>query len=310
VRAERNLNAGARPDRRAPAAGDLAAVPYADDGALTDRDFERFRALVRDRSGIVLGPHKRSLLRARLDRRLRALALANFGQYYEYLTSGAHPDEVERFVNAITTNKTDFFREAHHFGFIAERWAPALRQAASRGGTRRLRVWSAACSTGEEPYTLAMTLLDAGLVPPEWDVRILASDIDTEVLGRARAGIYQAERVEPVPEPLRRRWFLRSRRDPGVLRVRPALQALITWKQINFIDEAWPVRGPFDMILCRNALIYFDRAGQRAILTRFQRLLKPDGVLILGHSESVLGLAEGFVNLGATIYRRAPGASV
>jgi chemotaxis protein methyltransferase CheR len=153
-----------------------------------------------------------------------------------------------------------------------------------------------------------MTLLEAGLGPPDWDVRILASDIDTEVLARARAGIYAADRTEPIPEALRRRWFLRSRRDVGVLRVRPALQALMTWKQINFVDETWPVRGPLDMILCRNALIYFDRAGQRAILTRFHRLLKPEGVLILGHSESVLGLAEGFVNLGETIYRRAPGA--
>jgi chemotaxis protein methyltransferase CheR len=289
---------------REAAGGAPPAAAPPDDGALTERDFERFRRLAREQAGIALGPHKRPLLRARLDRRLRALGLGSFRAYHAYLTDGRHPEELERFVNALTTNKTAFFREPHHFAFLGGPWAAERQAAAARGGARRLRLWSAACSTGEEAYSLAIALMEARLGPPGWDLRILASDIDTEVLAQAREGVYPAERLVPVPAALRARYFLWRRGTADRVRVRPELGALLTWRRINLADPVWPVRGPLDAILCRNTLIYFDRPTQQALLARFHRLLRPDGVLLLGHSESIIGLSRSFLSLGGTVYRR------
>jgi chemotaxis protein methyltransferase CheR len=290
----------------APAAPPLPAG----DTALSEREFELFRRLIYTRTGIALGPQKRPLLRARLHGRLRALGIASFGEYYRYLTDGAQPGEMTTFINAITTNKTDFFREPHHFSFLSERWAPARRAATVSGESRRIRIWSAACSTGEEAYTLAMVLSEARLVPPLFDMRILASDIDTQVLRHASEGIYARERVAPIPVPLLRRYFLRSTAEPTQLRVRPELRQLVTFRQINLADAHWPIRAHFDVIFCRNALIYFDRPGQRAVLQRLLAVLKPDGLLFLGHAESVFGLEEGLVHLGNTIYTRSSGGAV
>jgi chemotaxis protein methyltransferase CheR len=289
-----------------PAVGplvDLGLRP--DDAGMSDREFEQLRALVRAQTGIALGPQKRHLLRARLDRRLRALGLSTFAQYCAYLTEGRHPEELVAFVNAVTTNKTDFFREPHHFAHLAEHWAPALRAGVQPGHTRRVRIWSAASSSGEEPYTIAMVLREAGIVAPVFDVRILASDIDTDVLAHASEGVYAVDRTTAVPPDLLRRYFLRSRRQPTHVRVRPELRDVVTFRRINFADSSWPIRVRFDVIFCRNALIYFDRAGQQAILGKLLAFLEPGGLLFLGHSESVLGLAEGLTPLGNTIYARA-----
>lgn len=279
------------------------------DAKLSDTEFELFRGLVYTHAGIALGPHKRHLLHARLSRRLRALGLGSFKAYYDYLVDPAHADEVVRFVNAITTNKTDFFREPHHFTYLAERWAGERQAEASRGGSRRLRVWCAASSTGEEPYTIAMVLSEAGMVPPAWDLKILASDIDTDVLGQASEGIYSMERVAPIPEPLLKRYFLRRVGEKAAVRVRPELRDLITFRQVNLVECPWPFRGPFDLIFCRNTLIYFDREKQRSILERLVAVLRPGGVLFLGHAESIFGLVEGLTHLGNTIYTRSRTAS-
>jgi chemotaxis protein methyltransferase CheR len=277
------------------------------DLSISDREFQLFRTLVHERTGIALGPHKRHLLRARLGRRLRALGFTRFSEYYEYLMD---PDaggaaEMGTFINAITTNKTDFFREPHHFEYLSGPWAQARRLAGDASG-RRLRFWSAACSSGEEAYTLAIMLSEARLVPPLWDTRILASDIDTDVLAQAQRGEYPMERTAPVPRDLLRRYFLhREGPDGEEVRVRPELQQMVSTRRINLAEPTWPIRARFDVIFCRNALIYFDRATQKGILERLVGLLEPGGLLFLGHAESVFGLVEGLAHLGNTIYARA-----
>jgi chemotaxis protein methyltransferase CheR len=276
--------------------------------SLTDREFEIFRRLVYERTGIALGPHKRHLLRARLGRRLRALGCTTFSQYHQYLMDpgAGGADEMRAFINAITTNKTDFFREGHHFQFLSGPWAEARRADGDRTGRRRLRFWSAACSSGEEPYTLAIVLNEARLVPPLWDTRILASDIDTNVLAQTEGGVYAMERAAPIPRDLLRRYFLhREGPDGEEVRVRPQLQQLLTVRRINLADPVWPLRSRFDVIFCRNALIYFDRTMQKNILERLVSLLEPGGLLFLGHAESVFGLIDGLAHLGNTIYARA-----
>lgn len=272
---------------------------------VSDREFELFRRLVHERTGIALGPHKRHLLRARLGRRLRALGLSTFGEYYDYLTDpeAGGAEEMSAFINAITTNKTDFFREPHHFDYLSGHWAQSRKADARRAGGRRLRLWSAACSSGEEAYTLAMTLSEAQLVPPAWDTRILASDIDTDMLEQARAGVYPIDRTGPVPPELLKRYFLRrAHGDTVEVRVRPELRSLVTVRRINLADPAWPIRTRFDAIFCRNALIYFDRTTQKIILERLVSQLEPGGLLFLGHAESVYGLIDGLQHLGNTIY--------
>jgi chemotaxis protein methyltransferase CheR len=294
-------------------AGPLLELPAlldestAGDFVISDREFELFRALVHERTGISLGPHKRHLLRARLGRRLRALGLATFAAYYEYLTDAAGGgDEMVSFINAITTNKTDFFREAHHFEYLGGRWAQARRSDGDRTGRRRLRLWSAASSSGEEVYTLAMVLAEAKLVPPAWDTRLLASDIDTDMLAQTSAAIYPMDRIGPVPPELLKRYFLRrADRLSDEVRIRQELRALVTVRRINLAEAQWPIRTRFDVIFCRNALIYFDRAMQKSILEHLLGYLEPGGLLFLGHAESVYGLVEDLAHLGNTIYARS-----
>jgi chemotaxis protein methyltransferase CheR len=290
------------PERRRPSASGW-------DGALSDEEFALFRELVYAQTGIALTPHKRHLLQARLGRRLRALGLATFTAYHQYLMEqDPTGQELGRFTNAITTNKTDFFREAHHFQYLAEQWAPTLRAGATRGVDRTVRIWSAGCSSGEEPYTIAITLREA--LGAGWNVKILASDLDTDVLARAAAGVYSLEQTVPIPRPYLARYFLRGTGDSqDLVRVRPEIRALVTFRRVNLLDRAWPIKSRLDVIFCRNVLIYFDRPTQKQILERFRDLLKDDGLLFLGHSESVYGLLDGVRHLGNTMYRRAPAES-
>ena len=275
---------------------------------LSDKEFEALRQLIYTHTGIALAPYKRYLVQARLGRRLRALNLATYAEYHELLVSG-NGAELTEFINAMTTNKTDFFRESHHFDYLRATWLPARRAV----GARRLRLWSAACSTGEEPYTIAVTVLDALDGAAGWDVKILASDIDTEVLARAEAGTYTMEQVKPVPPPLLTKYFQRGRgQQEGSVRVTPAVRSLIAFRRINFLDDPWPIRATFDAIFCRNVLIYFDRPTQQRLLTRLLGYLAPDGLIFLGHSETAFGLVAGLSPVGATIYRRTtePSSSV
>lgn len=273
---------------------------------LSDPEFETFRAMIAASTGIALGPHKRALLQARLGSRVRALGLATFGDYRRVLVAqGPASEEFIRFVNAVTTTKTAFYREARHCAYLAERWVPQTLGKAATDGQRIIRIWSAACSTGEEPYTIALTLTDALEGAAGWDVRILASDVNTDVLAHAAAGIYDVEDVRPVPRAVLRRHFLRGNgASTGLVRLRPALRDLVTFRRINLVEEVWPIRTRFDVIFCRNVLIYFDRPTQQRVIERLLGVLKDGGILILGHSEGVHGTVGGLRHISGTIYHK------
>lgn len=261
-----------------------------------------------------MSPAKHQLMQSRLSKRLRALQLNSFGQYYEQLLHHDRSGEEKlKMINCLTTNKTDFFREGHHFEHLRSTVFPALESQAQKTGERRIRLWSAACSSGEEPYTLAMTVLDhfGPIALKKWDVRILASDVDTDVLAHAERGEYAADRVADLPSSVLKKHFITSSRDPDApVRVRPELQELVTFRRINFIEEQWPIHTSFDIIFCRNVMIYFDEPTQDKLLLRFSQKLKPDGRLFIGHSESILRLEQLYKPLGNTIYRLHEGAAV
>ncbi|HEX4612263.1 MAG TPA: CheR family methyltransferase [Urbifossiella sp.] len=265
--------------------------------AIGDDEFEAVRAALHRAAGIVLGDTKRVMVCSRLARRMRHHGSRTVADYLRVLAADPTGAERQEFVNALTTNKTDFFREPHHFDFLRDTVVPRARAG------RRLRVWSAGCSTGEEPYTIALTLRDHCPAADGWDVKVLASDIDTAVLAAAGAGVYPAERVADLPPDLLARHFLRGTgANAGKVAVRPGVRDLVTFRQINF-TAAWPIRGKFDIIFCRNAMIYFDREGQRRLLARFAAHLEPDGFLIVGHSENLYGVSDDFAPLGQTVYR-------
>ena len=266
---------------------------------LGDAEFETIRRLVGERTGIVLSDAKRDMVYGRLARRLRALGLRSFRDYLEHLQAG-DDEEMVAFTNALTTNLTAFFREPHHFEYLQQTLLPALLQ--HKQGNRRLRIWSAGCSTGEEPYSIAMVVRET--VPEDWDVKILATDLDSDVVRHAREGIYRAERVEGLSRERLRRWVRRGRGDKaGLVRMAPALRQLITFKTLNLM-EPWPMRGPFDFIFCRNVVIYFSKDTQRVLFDRFADLLPADGHLFIGHSESLHRVTDRFRLLGQTIYRK------
>ena len=269
---------------------------------LSDQDFQRIRRMVRERLGIALAESKRELVYARLSRRLRALKLRDFRAYLERIESG-DAEELQHFCNAITTHLTSFFRERHHFDFLAQQLLPALERC--DGGTRRMRLWSAGCSTGEEPYSIAIVLLEHMRYLRNWDIRILATDIDTNVLSHARSGRYSVERLERMESERLLRWFERTP-DGEQFVVRDELKRLITFKALNLMDE-WPMKGPIDVIFCRNVVIYFDRETQRQIVARMAALQRPDDHLILGHSESLLQVSKQYRLVGDTIHRRLAG---
>jgi chemotaxis protein methyltransferase CheR len=278
-----------------------------DDLHLGDREFQLFRKLIHAEVGISLGEHKRELVRSRLSRRIRATGAASFQQYYDRLMAGdLGSDERIRMINAITTNKTDFYRERVHFQFLERQIVPALKARAARTGDRRVRIWSAGCSTGEEPYTIAITLRESLENLLAWDVRILASDIDTDVLAQAAEGIFAEERVQEIPLPILRRFFRRGTGAyAGLVQVAGEVRQLVSFRRINLLEVPWPIRTSFDCIFCRNVIIYFDKPTQRRLMERFADFLQDDGHLFLGHSESLYGISDRFDPLQNTIYRKA-----
>lgn len=272
---------------------------------IPDREFQGFRELILRETGIFLSDAKRQLVTSRLAKRLRQLHLQSFGQYYELVTKGDDSgQELMQMINCITTNKTDFFRENHHFEFLRNRVIHEVRERAARGGARKIRIWSAACSSGEEPYTIAMTLreaLDNNLYG--WDVRILASDIDTQILQKAAQGVYPAERFADVPSELMQRYFLRGKGQwQGHLKARKELTDLITFRRINFVEKPWPINAKFDVIFCRNVIIYFNRDVQSQLFDEMAKFMTPDSYLFVGHSEN-LHWHHKLKSVGGTIYR-------
>lgn len=266
----------------------------------TDADFSRIRELVYRHAGISLSDAKRNLVYSRLARRLRRLNLVSFAAYTGYLES--HLDiELTEFLNAITTNLTSFFRENHHFETLRKQVFPELMAGNTR---RRIRIWSAGCSTGEEPYSIAMTVKEAMPEGAAWNVKILATDLDTNVLQKARDGIYDVDRVQQITPARLRRWMRRgSGVNDGQVRVIGELQDMITFNQLNLM-ESWPMRGPFDVIFCRNVVIYFDKDTQRRLFERFADLMAPDAYLFVGHSETLYKVTDRFELQGQTVYRK------
>lgn len=264
---------------------------------MTQRDFEFIRELAYNQTGIVLPERKRHMVYSRLCRRLRALRIRSFFEYCGYLQQ--EPDEMGHFINALTTNLTAFFREKHHFHYLRDHLVPKWRQRRSR----RLRVWSSACSTGEEPYSLAMTL-EPFFPRTQWDLKILATDLDTNVLTKAEAGIYPPETLENLPPTLTEQYFTAQ---GGMAKVKDSVRDLVFFRQLNLL-ESWPMQGPFDAIFCRNVLIYFDNPTKKKIIQKFRQLLSDDGYLFIGHSETLHLISDDFDLIGQTIYKPRTGS--
>jgi len=270
---------------------------------LTADDFARLAGMLLADAGIALAQSKATLLYSRLAKRLRALGLQDFKQYCDLLTDPAQLEERGQMLAALTTNVTRFFREPHHFDHLRKEVLPPLLAAAQRGG--RVRIWSAACSSGQEPYSVALTIL--GLLPEagRYDVKILATDIDPNMIATGKAGKYSDDLLSPVPAAMRQRWF---RPCPDGMEAGAELRQLVEFRTLNLIGN-WPMRGPFDAILCRNVVIYFAEDTQAQIWSRFMPLLTQAGHLYIGHSERLSGPAAAhFETVGITTYRRKPRA--
>jgi chemotaxis protein methyltransferase CheR len=277
------------------------AAPRAREFAFGNEDFEALRHLVKQLTGINLSDQKRELVYGRLARRLRALHLRTFAEYRDLLASDGGR-EIGEFCNAITTNLTSFFRESHHFDYLREQLLQPL--AVHRAGTRRMRIWSAGCSTGEEAYSLAMTVLETLPDLRMLDLKILATDLDSDVLARAQRGIYAADRVRALGPQRHARFFEERRgRDGPCYEVTSELKSLVTFRQLNLMHPL-PMKGPLDAIFCRNVVIYFDKDTQRELFARVAHLQRAGDLLFLGHSESLFKVSESYTPIGKTVYRR------
>lgn len=281
----------------------LAALKHDNDLAMSEADFQLIARLVKQHAGIHLAAHKQAMVYARLAGRLRALGMTSFESYCRTLTAPRAETEIGVLVNAITTNFTRFFRERHHFEHLAEDVFPAMIRRAARTGRRRLRVWSAGCATGEEAYSIAMTLRQCVPDLDLWDARVLATDISTDALAAAETGIYGLRQMMDVPNEMVDRYFRPTPGNPDDYEVVPQVKALVTFNWLNLLDD-WPMEGPFDAIFCRNVIIYFDNAAQDSVVRRCGSMLDRDGVLYLGHSESALWGHCGLQLVGRSTYRR------
>jgi len=273
---------------------------------LSDRDFMRVVSFLGDEAGIHLGEHKREMVQARLATRIRALGVDGYSEYVRYaLDSEMSPVERPRLVDALTTNKTEFFRENDHFGYLVSDAIPRMIAADPAIERGVLRIWSAACSTGEEPYTISMLLADRFVQYGGPDFSIFATDICSDALATARRAVYSSDRIIPVPEALRQRYLLRSK-DPArrEFRVVPELRRHIRFARANLVKDPPPFAGQCDVVFCRNALIYFDRQVQSKVIDRLSRAIRPGGYLFLGHAETLQGFEAPFDLAAPAVYRR------
>ena len=273
---------------------------------LTQRDFHEIAAMIHEDAGIHLPQSKAALVYSRLAKRLRALGLANFREYCRLVSTSDGLDERQKMLAALTTNVTRFFREPHHFHHLESKILPTLIEAARRG--ERLRFWSAACSSGQEPYSIALTLLSLMPDAAKYDIKVLATDIDTNMLAAGLKGIYTEDDIAFVPAKLRSQWFIpvpggQPDRTTPIVEVAAGLRAIVTFRELNFFAP-WPMKGCFQVIFCRNAVIYFDEDAREKLWNRFAPKLSPDGVFYVGHSERITGAAAKLFEAdGATIYR-------
>ena len=270
---------------------------------MTDTEFSRFADFIQKQCGIKMPLSKKTMLQGRLQKRLRLLALSSFSLYANYVFSAKGKDELFHMIDAVTTNKTDFFREAKHFDYLRDVVLPAAMQDASNKGWRQFKAWSAGCSTGEEPYTLAMVLAQFAENHPSFHFSIFATDISTKVLEIAQTAIYAQEKIEPIPMTFRKKFLLRSTSKP-VIRIAPELRSCLQFMRLNFMNEDYALREMMDIVFCRNVIIYFDRTTQESILKRICRQLVPGGYLFMGHSETLSGMDLPVRQISSSIYRK------
>lgn len=267
----------------------------------SEESFNQVRKLVKSITGIVLSDGKQDMVYGRLSRRLRKLGIPDVKSYLQ-LVKKKNSDELINFVNALTTNLTSFFREPHHFEYLKSDVFPTLLQ--SNAATKKIRIWSAGCSTGEEPYSIAMTTLDFFSSHPGWDVKIIATDLDSNVVDTGKQGVYPLSRIEGVSSNHKKRWIKRGKGDKSdLIKMSDELQNMITFKQLNLL-ETWPFSGPLDIIFCRNVVIYFDKDTQKILFDRYADLLNSDAHLFIGHSENMFNVCHRFKTLGNTIYQK------
>jgi chemotaxis protein methyltransferase CheR len=271
---------------------------------LSDGEFRALSTLVEGELGIKMPPAKKTLLESRLQKRLRALGLASYAEYCDMLfNKGGMSGELVHMLDLVTTNKTDFFREAHHFEFLVDSALPRM----ARATAAKVSIWSAGCSTGEEPYTLAMVLSEFARANPGmgFDFHIQATDISTRVLEAASKGIYQEDRIIPVPVELRKRYLLKSRdASKALVRVAPELRRRVAFSRVNLMDDTYPVDSPLDVIFCRNVIIYFDKPTQERLFAKFCEYLKPGGFIFIGHSETLSGIDLPLKKVATSVYMK------
>jgi len=271
----------------------------------SDADFRVLARIAKERTGITLSDSKRNLLYGRLSRRLRALRLSAFSEYRDYLDGPDGESELERFINSISTNHTKLFREPHHFDHLRSAIALPYAQATKAGTAGRLRIWSAGCSSGEEPYTIAMVLKREIADCAKRDIRILATDIDTDVIARGARGEYPAKMMEDIPETYRSLVQYKNKdKTSEFMLMHDDLRSIIAFRRLNLMDHPWPFKGPFDAIFCRDVMIYFDAPTKARLIERFTQMIRLGGWLYIGHSESLLGAHPGLELIGRTVYRR------
>lgn len=270
----------------------------------TEQDFQFLARRVNELTGIVISERKQQMLYSRLSRRLRSLQMDNFADYCRYVDGPQGDTEISAMINAVTTNLTHFFRESHHFHHLRDEALPAIAAAARSDADKRLRIWSAGCSSGQEPYSIAMTVKTARIDFSRWDLRILATDLDSEMVETAAAGRYLVADADGIPADMGAKFTDRVESSKGTeIRMRDVLKDIIAFKRLNLMNN-WPMRGPFDVIFCRNVMIYFDHPTKVRLIDRYAQLLRPDGWLYIGHSESLNKVSERFQLVGRTIYRR------
>jgi len=270
---------------------------------LTDAEYEALRKLVYGHSGINLGPEKQHLVRARLGRRLRQGGFGSFRQYYDHVLNDRTGEELAALLDAISTNTTHFYREGRHFELLAEKVREIV--GASRDAATTIRIWSAGCSSGEEPYSIAMTVHDLIKHSPRIELKVLATDLSTRMLGRARSGVYESIRLGTLPPGFERAYFRRvGGRNSGGVQVVREIRKLVTFSRFNLMRPAYPFKHEFDAIFCRNVMIYFDRPTQEALVSRFHKHLKPGGIFLIGHSESLNALDHPYEYIEPASYRR------
>ncbi len=282
------------------------AIAFTASVDLSDKEFEMFRDLVFEKSGISLHEGKKELVRTRLGALVRKGGFKSYKEYYDFVKNDKAEIEIVNMLDAISTNLTSFFREPAHFTFLTETIIPQFVEAKRAVGDKDVRVWSAGCSSGEEPYSLAFTLMDHLETIQTWNVKILATDLSTQVLEMATKGLYKEERVKAMPTNILRKYFQKGVKDNnGVFRVRPEAQQMISFKRFNLMDPTFPFHKKFSFIFCRNVMIYFDKPTQQKLIAKFYNVLEPDGYLLIGHSESLTGVQHQFKYIKPTIYRKS-----